>query len=910
MKKIILLIVIIVWGIISFAQTFQSDWIETTKTEITHKYYVVGGTYQDNIYTKADLISRTGGNIVYSTKSITQGDTVFYFANGGTGNGSSYLSPSELNTINSFTFPSNISSIIRIKRGDIFNNTLIISKDSLQFCSYSLNGGSRNEPIISGFTTITSGWTDEGGGIYSKVINPESAPNMLTIDGVQMGMGRYPNTGSYLTYESASTNVSITDNELTGTPDWTGSEVVINKNDYRWDRNIITDHTNGTLTYVSLGSTNNASAGRHYFIQNDIKTLDQFGEWYYNSETSMIYVYFGATDPTTVTTKVSVVDNLITNSGYSNISVNNIRLEGANKSAALFGSGSDYAEFNKCDFQFIAGDGLTLSGNYNTVKNSTFANITGGNSTGWEIGGGAFFLGTHGSIKNSTFTDIGIIVGQAYSAAYTIPAIFTDDYPLFENNSIDSCGYMGVYFHTDAQYGTIQYNKFNHTATFLSDAAAIYMAYNKTGTKIQHNIILNSGGNGIYLDNTAYGVDVSDNIVLNSNFAGIKVHKGSYDTITNNTLYGNRWGIEYLNATTTQYFQGMVLDNNTVSISDSTQYLFNIADYYTGTVNYGTASENTYITHVIDSLDYYTNIHPTGAAHNHLNYFLDWKTLSGLDASSTELAYIYGNNSQIIYNDTRHPVTTILDGTWKDQYNIEHTSITLQPFTAIWLYQDPDVPSPVYVFGNIIHESFEGIGYENTWSETVGANTNNLVDEDNAEVSFIGGESQVLKTSSNTMPTANATSTQAYTFNTFTADDAVFADFWYQLLDQPASTSQTALICSLGEGANQALQIYVYKQPAYNAFYLRYYQNGALTTTYLSNVPVLVGKDYHIKALYDITNQRVFVSVNNTIVIDASLSGTLRNNVSTFYLGHLGSTTAISSYFDLVNLDTLNFSNY
>jgi len=84
-------------------------------------------------------------------------------------------------------------------------------------------------PIITGFTTI-SGWTNETGGIYSKTISCESKPNILTIDGVQYGMGRYPNTGTNLIIDSHSTNVSITDADLnTAVTDWTNAEVVIRR---------------------------------------------------------------------------------------------------------------------------------------------------------------------------------------------------------------------------------------------------------------------------------------------------------------------------------------------------------------------------------------------------------------------------------------------------------------------------------------------------------------------------------------------------------------------------------------------------------------------------------------------------------------------------------------------------------
>jgi len=101
-------------------------------------------------------------------------------------------------------------------------------------------------------------------------------------------MGRYPNTG-YLTYESHVTNTSITDNELSSLPNWTGGEAVIRKLNYVIDRCKINSHSGTTLYYSSLGTAIEATDKFGYFIQKHLKTLDTFGEWYYDG--SRLYLY-------------------------------------------------------------------------------------------------------------------------------------------------------------------------------------------------------------------------------------------------------------------------------------------------------------------------------------------------------------------------------------------------------------------------------------------------------------------------------------------------------------------------------------------------------------------------------------------------------------------------------------------
>src|SRR5450759_2426102 len=99
---------------------------------------------------------------------------------------------------------------ILFNRGDTFYGTLKITKSGLAGSPIIIGAyGTGDNPIITGFTTIT-GWTNEGSGIYSKTINCESAINLVTVNGIIIGMGRWPNTG-YRTYESFVTNVSIKD---------------------------------------------------------------------------------------------------------------------------------------------------------------------------------------------------------------------------------------------------------------------------------------------------------------------------------------------------------------------------------------------------------------------------------------------------------------------------------------------------------------------------------------------------------------------------------------------------------------------------------------------------------------------------------------------------------------------------
>src|SRR5690606_33923157 len=110
--------------------------------------------------------------------------------------------------------------------------------------------GSGPNPIINGFTGISS-WVHLGGGIYEALCNTcPSEVNQLIINGVQQPLGRFPNKG-YLSYEIHENNTSITDNELSASPNWTGAELVIRKNRWIIDRIPIISHVGKRIVYKS-----------------------------------------------------------------------------------------------------------------------------------------------------------------------------------------------------------------------------------------------------------------------------------------------------------------------------------------------------------------------------------------------------------------------------------------------------------------------------------------------------------------------------------------------------------------------------------------------------------------------------------------------------------------------------------
>ena len=177
----------------------------------------------------------------------------YYVKNGGN-NANTGLSDAQawetIAKVNSVSFDAGDS--VLFKRGSTWTEELVIPTSGttgagvITFGAYDTGA----DPIITGFTTI-SGWTDEGGGIYSKVITYSTTPNMVTIDGVNQKKGTWPSTG-YYNIDSHSGSSTITASELSG-QDWDGATVATKLNMSLLKTGTITDHTGSTITISGIG---------------------------------------------------------------------------------------------------------------------------------------------------------------------------------------------------------------------------------------------------------------------------------------------------------------------------------------------------------------------------------------------------------------------------------------------------------------------------------------------------------------------------------------------------------------------------------------------------------------------------------------------------------------------------------
>ena len=543
---------------------------------------------------------------------------------------------------------------VLFKSGDTFYGTLTPLLSGITFSNYDIGA----KPVITGLVNITK-WKSAGNNIWEATV-PDglSTLNMVVINGVLTPMGRYPNAntvnGGYNTYENYINNASITDNELSVTPNFTGADVVIRKADYATVRATIANHTGTTLNF-SIPSGVSFTKGYGYFIENNLATLDQNGEWFYDSNSKKIDIY-NTKEPTEV--QVVTLANLVNipfsnNSRKSNIIFKGLSFKGSEE-ALINIAYCDNITIDNCDF-YYAGTSAIEHRNmtYLKIQNSLIndANMLGIHETNPGTGNNI-------TIQNNTIRRIGIFAGMisknkmynegASSTAINIGASNL----LIQQNIIDSVGYIGISLVKTKNNQIVRKNTVSNFCFVKNDGAGLYNsglrgdALPTINPIFESNIIFNSLSagfgttnvnsphvRGIYLDASSTNVIVSNNTIFHC-YEGIYLSHAQNIVIRGNTLYdvGNykpllnlySGQVSILDASEGfQHVRNNVITNNIFFSKYPYQLPYYQDDRYDGVDKVGTIDSNYYASPMNDFPLFITNT--TASSKIDLYSFDQWK---------------------------------------------------------------------------------------------------------------------------------------------------------------------------------------------------------------------------------------------------------------------------------------------
>ena len=621
--------------------------------------------------------------------SVTASSTDYYISssggdnNTGTTSAAPWQSISKINSIFPILKP---GDRILFKRGDTFFGTLKISASGLSASPITIGAyGNGNNPVLSGFIKLT-GWVNAGNGIYSKTVSSESATSLVTIDGTQYAMGRYPNS-SYLIYESHKANSSITDYQLPGSPNWTGAEIVINKQNWLLERCKITNHYGSTIEYKNSSTDYKPKDNRGYFIQNDLRTLDTYGEWFFSQSDGKLYMFFGDTNPEIKVIRMASIKNLVYNSGRNNITLDGLSFEGSIDDAVCFAWG-DECVIKNCSVKFSGRNGLDIRGEKNKIYN---CNISSCNAAGIWV------EGANSQITLNSVQSIGLIPGSIVNGYLPEGVFVGGDNSLIQFNTINNVGRMGI--RVGLGWMTIIRNNFiNSFLLTLNDGGGIYLDGHLEKTRIvEGNIVLNGKGNsvgrspaacGIYLDEESSNVLVKDNTVA-CNPYGINLNKANSNIILNNLSFGNDVQFALHNTSLKPKIYGNKIYNN-IFFSKTISALVMYYNSYTNDIpHFGEADYNYYVRPADDGKVFYTYSPFTGEKYRTLS---EWQAFTGKDVNSHKSPLLIRDTANIdfYYNASR---TTRIISFSEPMIDIKGNkyakSVTLAPYSSIVLMVEP-----------------------------------------------------------------------------------------------------------------------------------------------------------------------------------------------------------------------------
>ncbi len=209
---------------------------------------------------------------------------------------------------------------VRFFCGETWRGTPLTIKDSgldgNQIVIGSYPEGCTNKPVLSGAQPV-SGWYQVSGNLYAANLNNGAnaglfglGVNQVFSGSTRLLLGRWPNLGTadggYSTIDSYA-DKKITDSALPG-GNWNGASVHIRG--MRWY--ILNREVTGTSgTTLTLNENpvcwGGSCTGWGFFINNHLNTLDQNGEWYYDSASGILYLYTTGGQPADGSIEASVI---------------------------------------------------------------------------------------------------------------------------------------------------------------------------------------------------------------------------------------------------------------------------------------------------------------------------------------------------------------------------------------------------------------------------------------------------------------------------------------------------------------------------------------------------------------------------------------------------------------------------
>ncbi len=537
-----------------------------------------------------------------------------------------------------------------LKRGESFDGSITVAASGASGAPIVLSAyGTGAKPVISGFASSAS-WSALGNGVWEAPLSTSfSRMNMVARGGQIQGMGRWPNitdaNRGYMTFESHNGTQTIVDNQLPASPNWTGAELAIRKNRWTIDRGTVIYHSGNVIAQTDPSGMEPID-GFGYFIQNDPRTLDQLGEWYFNPATRRVQLFTGnAGNPASLGFKPSVVDTLVVIRSRNWITLDNVSLQGANSYAVAAYDQAGNVTIQNCSIDFSGVNAITANYTRNLQLLGSTINHTNNNSLYLA----PYCLNT--TIKNNTIRNTGLIPGMGSSNNQAYEGMTIDGAgSVIQFNTVDSTGYIAIAFTRESV--TVENNFVNNFALTTDDGAGIYTHdAGYKGRRIVGNVVLNGKGSkegtdtpwdcsaqGIGTDDMSTDVEISGNTIANCSGKGIGLHNSQSITLKGNTIFNNKGAqieFDHDNIAAQSPTRNISMTDNILFAKQAGQPVFTIVTKDDDAAQFGTADNNYYCRPIDDGLVFHTHSMWNSGSDKEQDYDLShWRGFAGQDLNS------------------------------------------------------------------------------------------------------------------------------------------------------------------------------------------------------------------------------------------------------------------------------------
>lgn len=304
----------------------------------------------------------------------------------------------------------------------------------------------------------------------------------------------------------------------------------------------------GTKLFLDRPTTYPVKAGWGFFILGSEWMLDEAHEWHFDTSSQKLAVRTPTDTAPGSTVLVAALENCVDLTALRSVVIEGLDVRGCR--VGVRGTATSAVSLRRMRISDVSANGVFAPGSVSLqLANSRIERAGEHAVLGIDK---VLGVATGMSLVDNTFTDSAAVRANGLVISLPIPttgAVIPGPSASLQNNVISGSGYHGARTYGG---GLVKGNVVESTCLVLDDCGGIYAYGIGDGSVIEDNIVRavvgaqegkpigsSSQSKGIYLDENAYGFDVRRNTVSDAS-TGIFLHNAYNNSVTFNTLYGNR----------------------------------------------------------------------------------------------------------------------------------------------------------------------------------------------------------------------------------------------------------------------------------------------------------------------------------------------------------------------------------